>query len=142
MRPARKSPTRKNPTKKARVLAMYPEIQDVEVVARALDTSPSYVANTLIEAGVPVAYSDVFTSSRQPLNPYARDLAGVLRFKDVATTRDCLELLDQIHADHAERRDFRGMFQVQQLALQGKLRARAIGKHEEADLFAEWLYRH
>jgi hypothetical protein len=133
---------RKGPTKKARILAMYPEIGDVEAIARALDTTPSYVANTLIDAGLPVTYSDVFTSSRQPVNPYARELAGVLRFKDVPTTLACLDLLDEIHADHAARQDFRGMFQVQQLALLGKMRARALGKLDESALFAAWLSRH
>jgi hypothetical protein len=141
MRPVRKGPA-KGPTKKARILAMYPEVMDVEAIARALETTPSYVANTLIEAGIPVAYSDVFTSSKQPLNPYARDLAGVLRFKDLPTTRDCLARLDDLLAYYEGQQDFRGIFQVQQLALLGKLRARAIGKQAESGLFADWLARH
>lgn len=133
---------RRGPTKQARILALYPDLLDVEAVARALATSPSYVANTLIEAGHPVAYTDVFTSSRQPVNAYARELAGVLRFKDEASTRACLQVLEAIHAEHAARQDYRGMFQVQQLALLGKLRARALGKTVESDLFAAWLGRH
>jgi hypothetical protein len=134
--------SRKGPTKKARILAMYPEVMDVESIARALETTPSYVANTLIAASIPVAYHDVFTSSGQPLNPYARELAGVLRFKDLPATRACLEMLDQLLAHYEAQQDFRGIFQVQQLALLGKLRARAIGKLAESALFADWLSRH
>ncbi len=130
------------PTKKAQILAMYPDTPDVEAIARVLDTSPTYVANTLMDAGHAVTYSDVFTSSRQPTNPYARELAGILRFKDLPTAAASVALLDEVHQHYAGRQDFRGIFQVQQLALLGKLRARALGKDAESRLFADWLAAH
>src|SRR4051794_18249204 len=103
-------------TKKAKILAMYPGMPDVEALARLLETSPTYVANTLIDAGVAVPYSDVFTTSRQPANAYARELAGVLRFKDPAAAAASVAMLDELHRHYAEQQDFRGIFQVQQLA--------------------------
>ncbi|MBC7542051.1 MAG: hypothetical protein H7338_04900, partial [Candidatus Sericytochromatia bacterium] len=61
-------------TKKSQIPALYPGLPDVEALARRLDTSPTYVANTPIDATVSVPNSDIFTSSRQPSNPCARAL--------------------------------------------------------------------
>lgn len=129
----------KRTTKKAQIIQLYPEIPDVEALARALDTSPSYVANTLIDAGYTVSYSDVFTTSRAPVSSYARLFAGVLKFKDEAAAHQSIARIDSLYRHFAETNDFRGMYQAQQLALLGKLRARALGKFTISRLFADWL---
>ncbi|MBC7544020.1 MAG: hypothetical protein H7338_14950, partial [Candidatus Sericytochromatia bacterium] len=47
-----------------------------------------------------------------------------------------------LHRHDAVQQDFRGIFHVQQFALLGKLRARALGKDMAARLFADWLAAH
>ena len=128
-------------TKKSLVLSLHADGSTVEEIAQALDTSPSYVANVLAAAGKTPDYHDLYVSTAA-LSSYAKELQGVLRFKDVESARASVQRLDQVYHAFAQQRDHRGQHQAQLLALIGKNRAEGIGKYDEARLFADWLRAH
>ena len=132
-------------SKKDLAVTLYQRGTQVEAIAAMLDSTPSYVANSLIERGFVPDYSDLYTttspatSGGRPVGPYAEVLAGVLRFKDLAAAQASVARLSELHLRFAQDRDRRGMHQCQVLALIGEDRAEGIGKPREARLFAAWL---
>jgi predicted transcriptional regulator len=128
-------------TKKDIALSLHAAGRTVEEIARALQTTPSYVANALIAAGKPTEYSDLYTTSTVQ-NAYARMFNGVLRFKDMQAARESVARIDSLYHQFAEEGDRRGQHQAQLMALIGKNRAEGIGKMEEAKVFADWLIAH
>jgi hypothetical protein len=80
--------------------------------------------------------------STAALSSYAKQLQGVLRFKDVEAARASVQRIDQMYRAFEQQRDRRGQHQAQLLALIGKNRAEGIGKYDEARLFADWLKAH
>lgn len=127
-------------TKKSRILRLHDRGLDVESIADALATNPTYVANVLIEAGRPVEYEDLYTTtSRRPYSPEARRLAGVIRFKDPDAARESVKKLDEAFHEFQRDGNRRGQHRAQMLALVGKNRAAGIGKIEEANIFRDWL---
>jgi hypothetical protein len=120
---------------------LYGQGLRVNTIAELLETDPAYVANSLIDAGYTPEYVDLYTHTG-PQNRYARQLAGVLRFKDLETARQSVARIDELYHRFEETRDRRGQHQVQLLALTGKNRAEGIGKLQEARLFAHWLVEH
>jgi hypothetical protein len=130
-------------TKKSRILSMYETGLDIEMIAEALDTNPSYVANTIAEAGLPVPYFDLYTTtSATTTSRYGREFAGVLHFKDIDSARESVRRIDEMYHQYQKNKDRRGQHQAQMMALIGKNRAAGIGKIEEADVFATWLKTH
>jgi hypothetical protein len=130
-------------TKKAQILRFYESGLDVELIAEALETDPSYVANTIAEAGHPVPYFDLYTStSAAATSRYGREFAGVLRFKDLESARESVRKIDELYHRFQRNKDRRGQHQAQMTALIGKNRAAGIGKLNEADEFASWLKTH
>jgi len=129
-------------TKKARIVKLYDRGFDVESIADALTTSPTYVANVLMESGHSVEYEDLYTTtSRRLYSEEARRLAGVLRFKDVEAARESVRRLDEAFRQFAREGNKRGQHRAQILALIGKNRAEGIGKLEEAEVFRNWLIK-
>lgn len=129
-------------TKKERIIELYDRGFDVESIADALATNPSYVANTLIAAGRPVEYEDLYTTTSGRLySKEARRLAGVLRFRDIKAARESVRQLEEAYRQFGQEKNKRGQYRAQLLALIGKYRAEGIGKHKEADLFREWLIK-
>lgn len=132
-------------TKKDLAVTLYQRGTQVEAIATLLDTSPSYIANSLIERGYVPDYTDLYTSTSpsgdggRPPGPYAEALAGVLRFKDLATAQASVARIQALHEGFANNHDRRGMHQCEALALIGKNRAEGVGKRREARLFATWL---
>jgi hypothetical protein len=120
---------------------LYGQGLRVDTIAGLLETDPAYVANSLIESGYTPAYVDLYTHTG-PENRYAKQLAGVLRFKDLAAARESVSRIDTLYHQFEEARDRRGQHQAQLLALTGKNRAEGIGKIQEARLFADWLIDH
>jgi hypothetical protein len=120
---------------------LYGQGLRVDTIAGLLETDPAYVANSLIDAGYTPEYVDLYTHTG-PQNRYARQLAGVLRFKDLEAARESVAKIDEIYHRFEASRDRRGQHQTQLLALTGKNRAEGIGKLKEARLFAEWLVEH
>jgi transcriptional regulator with XRE-family HTH domain len=128
-------------TKKSLALSLHAAGSTVEEIAQALDTSPSYIANVLAAAGKTPDYQDLYVSTAA-LNSYAKQLQGVLRFKDVEAARESVQRIDQMYRAFEQQRDRRGQHQAQLLALIGKNRAEGIGKYDEARIFADWLKAH
>jgi hypothetical protein len=128
-------------TKKSLALSLHAAGSTVEEIAQALDTSPSYIANVLAAAGKTPDYQDLYVSTAA-LSGYAKQLQGVLRFKDVEAARQSVQRIDQMYRAFEQQRDRRGQHQAQLLALIGKNRAEGIGKYDEARLFADWLQAH
>lgn len=129
-------------SKKERMVRLYDRGFDVESIADALATSPSYVANVLIQSGRPVEYEDLYTTTSGRLySEEARRLAGVLRFKDVEAARESVRRLDQAFRQFAREGSKRGQHRAQMLALVGRNRAAGIGKLEEANIFRDWLVK-
>ncbi|HOJ20531.1 MAG TPA: hypothetical protein PLU39_14990 [Armatimonadota bacterium] len=128
-------------TKKEQAVELHDQGLSVEEIASRLKTSPTYVANTLIESGRTPEYFDLYTHTG-PQNPYARRLAGVLRFRTPEAARASILHLDEIFHEYEAQGDLRGQHQVQLLALVGRNRAEGIGKLEAADLFTDWLLAH
>jgi hypothetical protein len=137
----RKPEVSKKMTKKQLALEMSAQGVGVQTIAQVLRTDPAYVANSLIGAGTIPAYTDLYTSTGTQ-NPYAAALAGVLRFRDIEATRECLLRMEEMYQRYAQARDRRGMHQVHVLALTGYNRAMGIGKLEQARLFRQWLINH
>lgn len=128
-------------TKKELALSLHAAGRSVEEIARTLNSSPSYVANTLIAAGKQSEYSDLYTNSASQ-NEYARQFNGVLRFKTVEAARESVARIDALFHEFARARDRRGQHQAQLMALIGKNRAEGIGKLLEAKVFSDWLVTH
>ncbi|MHB1000193.1 MAG: hypothetical protein ACYC27_13195 [Armatimonadota bacterium] len=121
-------------------MELYDRGYDVESIADALTTSPSYVANTLIQSGRPVDYEDLYTTtSGRAYSSEARELSGTLRFKDVDAAKASVKKLDEAFTIFLRDKNKRGQHRAQMLALIGKNRADGIGKHDEAAIFRDWL---
>ena len=129
-------------TKKERIVRLYDRGFDVGSIADALATSPTYVANTLIGAGRPVEYENLYTTtSGRMYSEEVRRLAGVLRFKDMDAARESVRRLDEVFREFEREGNKRGQHRAQMLALIGKNRAEGIGKLAEAAVFRDWLVR-
>lgn len=127
-------------TKKERIIALYDRGFDVESIADAVGTSPTYVANTLIASGRPVEYEDLYTTTTgRSYSAEARRLSGILRFRDVEAAKESVRKLDEAFQEFRRTGNRRGQHRAQMLALIGKNRAEGIGKMEEASVFRDWL---
>ena len=102
-------------------------------------TRPSYVASVLQEAGLVDDYFDLYTSTAHPMNVYSRYFAGKLGFKDVATARRSVALIDRLHGQFALARDRAGQHHALLMALTMFNRARWTGKDDEAEVYRAWL---
>lgn len=130
-------------TKKIQIVKLYEAGLEVEIIAEALDTNPSYVANTVAEVGHQVPYQDLYTSTTVGQSSrYGREFAGVLHFKDMESARESVRKIDELYHRFQQNRDRRGQHHAQMVALIGKNRAAGIGKLQEADVFATWLRTH
>jgi hypothetical protein len=131
----------KSPTKKDRIFELYDEGLNVETIAEIINSSPSYVANTLIESGRAVDYFDLYVTTRRH-NRYSQIFEGLLRFKDPEATRESIRKIDHLYHQFLRDGDRRGMYHAQLLVLIGKNRAEGMGKFNEAALFTRWLKAH
>lgn len=112
-------------TKKERIIRLYDRGFDVEGIADALTTSPSYVANTLIQSGRPVEYADLYTTtSGRAYSEEARRLSGALRFKDVTAARESVRRIDQAYQEFVREGNRRGQHYAQMLGAAGTTRPR------------------
>lgn len=128
-------------TKKDLALELFACGRNVEEIATALETHPSYVANVLAAAGKTPDYTDLYVASSAQ-SSYSLAFQGVLRFKDVETAKESVGKIDAMFHDYEQQQDRRGMHQAQLVALIGKNRAEGVRKYAEAQVFAEWLMAH
>jgi hypothetical protein len=130
-------------TKKQQIMALYVSgITNVEDLATITQARPSYVGAVLQNAGLLRGYFDLYTSTAHPMNVYSRRFAGKLGFKDEATARHSVAVLDQLYEQFAEAGDRAGQHHALSMALVMFDRARWTGKGREADIFRQWLVAH
>ncbi|MBI3949955.1 MAG: hypothetical protein HY314_05820 [Acidobacteria bacterium] len=114
-------------------------ITNVAELAREVDSSTSYVAQVLTEAGLLSGYFDLYTTSQQLMNFYSRFSRGIVRFKTPEDARASVERIDQLYRHFEAQGDHSGQHHAQVMALIGVNRARSCNKVEEARIFADWL---
>ncbi len=130
-------------SKKEQILALYESgVTDIAQIVRRVAARPSYVAQVLQNAGRLTGYFDLYTTTAREQNVYTRFFRNVLSFRTVAAARESVEKIDRLYNYFERLGDRAGQHQAMVLALTGKNRARWSGKHEEAQVFSEWLASH
>jgi hypothetical protein len=129
----------KRPTKKEQIVALALTGMEVEDIALITATRPSYVNTVLQEAGLAAGYFDLYTSTSRPMNVYSKFFAGKLGFKDEATARASVELIDRLHRQFEIAGDRAGQHHALLMALTMFDRARWTSKPREAAVFRDWL---
>ena len=84
-------------SKKDQILSLFmsgmTEVEDLSIIT---GSRPSYVGATLQEAGLERGYFDLYTSTAHPMNVYSKFFANRLGFKDEATARESVEVIDRL----------------------------------------------
>lgn len=112
--------------------------------------SHTYIIQVLHKAGKRVLAPDRYAAVI-PDEPYASELAGLLKFDSFEAAEGTLERLTERYRHYKQIGDAKGAAYVRQLALAGKQRARAAAraarspdkravKAEIANWFTVWLY--
>ncbi|MCA1850082.1 MAG: hypothetical protein LC672_03235, partial [Acidobacteria bacterium] len=117
-------------------------VTDIAQIVRRVAARPSYVAQVLQNAGHLTGYFDLYTTTAREQNVYSRFFRNVLSFRTAAAARESVEKIDRLYNYFERLGDRAGQHQAMVLALTGKNRARWSGKHEEAQVFSEWLAAH
>jgi hypothetical protein len=142
-RPGNSAVRRRGITKKEQIIALFLSgITKIEDLARMTNARPSYVATVLQNAGLLHGYFDLYTSTAHPMNVYAKRFAGKLGFKDEATARRSIAVLDRFYRQFARDKDRAGQHHALSMALIMFDRARWTGMLRAADLFRQWLVAH
>ena len=115
---------------------------NIAELARELGVKPSYVASVLQKAGRLQGYFDLYTTTALDQNIYARFFRNVLSFKTLEAAQESVNKIERLYNYFARLGDRAGQHQAMIVALTGKNRARWSGKHNEAQVFAEWLAAH
>ena len=127
-------------SKKDQIISLYTSgIGEVEDLAMITGARPSYVASVLQESGLMTGYFDLYTTSAHPMNVYSKFFAGRLGFKDEATARASIEVIDRLYRQFELARDRAGQHHALVMALTMFDRARWTNKMGEADIFRHWL---
>lgn len=130
-------------SKKEQILDLYEAgTTDIADIVRRVKARPSYVAQVLQSAGYLTGYFDLYTTTGREQNIYTRFFRNVLSFKSVDAARESVRKIDGLYNYFERLGDRAGQHQAMVLALTGKNRARWGGKHEEAQIFSEWLAAH
>src|SRR5262252_8875760 len=130
-------------TKKHQIIALYLSgITEIEDLATITGAQPSYVGAVLQQAGLIRGYFDLYTSTAHPMNVYSKLVTNKLGFKNEATARHSVEVLEELYQQFAMTRDRAGQHHALSMALVMFDRARWIGKMREADIFRQWLVAH
>jgi hypothetical protein len=130
-------------TKKDQIIALYlAGIMHLEDLATIAGAQPSYVGAVLQQAGLIHGYFDLYTSTAHPMNVYSKHFTSKLGFKDEATARSSVAVLENAYQQFALTRDRAGQHHALSMALVMFDRARWTGKMPEADIFRQWLVSH
>ena len=130
-------------TKKQRILRLYRDgISDINELAQIAETSVSYAAAVLKDAGLLNSYHDLFTSSSHKMNEYGMLFQGALSFKTVAAAMASVNRIDQIYRYFVFLGDRAGQHHAMLVSLTGRNRALASNKVKEAEVFSRWLISH
>ncbi len=127
-------------SKKEHILALFISgVTEIEDLALMTGTRPTYVGSILREADLVEGYFDLYTSTAHPMNVYSRYFAGKLGFKDVETARRSVAVIDELHHQFDLAHDRAGQHHALLMALTMFNRARWTGKHDEAEVYRQWL---
>lgn len=130
-------------SKKEQILSLYTEgVDNLEDIALMTSTRTTYVASVLQAAGLISGYFDLYTTSARPMNTYSRFFTGKLGFKNPETASRSVELLTRMYRQFEIAHDRAGQHHALLMGLTMFNRARWTGKHQEADLFRQWLLIH
>jgi len=130
-------------SKKEQILSLYEAgTTDIAEIVRRVKARPSYVAQVLQTAGHLEGYFDLYTTTGKEQNVYTRYFRNVLAFRNTEAARESVQRIDRLFNYFERLGDRAGQHQAMVLALTGKNRARWSGKHEEAQIFSEWLAAH
>jgi hypothetical protein len=128
------------PSKKEQIIALaLSGLGDVADIALMTQSRPSYVASVLEDAGLHSGYFDLYTSTSKQMNVYSRFFAGKMGFKDEATARESVNLIDRLYRQFELAGDRAGQHHALQMALTMFDRARWTNKMPEAEIFRKWL---
>jgi hypothetical protein len=137
------APRPRRTTKKQQIIALYLlGVADIEDLAMMTNAGSSYVGKVLQDAGLIHGYFDLYTSTAHPMNVYSKFFAGRLGFRDEATARRSVAILEQGYEQFEQAGDRAGQHHALSMALVMFDRARWTGKIHEADFFRRWLVRH
>jgi hypothetical protein len=132
----------KRTSKKDQILTLYAAgINDVKDLAAITNTRPTHVAAVLQREKLLPGYFDLYTTTANPMNVYSKFFAKKLGFKDEATARQSVELIDHYYRQFETAGDRAGQHHALLMALTMFDRARWTGKGPEAAVFREWLLR-
>ena len=130
-------------TKKEQIVSLFQSgTKDIAEIVRRVKARPSYVAQVLQQAGHLDGYFDLYTTTGREQNVYTRYFRNVLHFRNPEAARESVARIDRLYNYFERLGDRAGQHQAMVLALTGKNRARWSGKHEEAQVFSEWLATH
>jgi hypothetical protein len=130
-------------SKKEQILSLYEAgTTDIAEIVRRVKARPSYVAQVLQSAGHLEGYFDLYTTTGREQNVYTRYFRNVLAFRNAEAARESVQRIDRLYNYFERLGDRAGQHQAMVLALTGKNRARWSGKHDEAQIFSDWLAAH
>lgn len=128
------------PSKKDQIVSLFLSgMGEVEDIAIITGSRPSYVGSVLQEAGLVSGYFDLYTSTAHPQNVYSKFFAGKLGFRDEATARQSVGLIDRLYRQFEFAGDRAGQHHALAMALTMFDRARWTSKGPEAEVFLHWL---
>jgi hypothetical protein len=127
-------------SKKDQIISLFTSgISSVEDLAMITRARPSYIASVLQEAGLMSGYFDLYTTTSHPMNVYSKFFAGRLGYRDEATARQSVELIERYYRQFETAGDRAGQHHALMMAMTMFDRARWTRKPREAEIFRQWL---
>jgi hypothetical protein len=127
-------------SKKDMILSLFGSgVTEIETISSISGAKPSYVGSVLQREGLIDNYFDLYTSTAQPMNIYSKHFSGKLGFKDVATARRGVDLLDNAYRYFEYQQDRAGQHHALETGLRMLDRARWTGKLAEAEVYRRWV---
>jgi hypothetical protein len=127
-------------SKKDQIISLFTSgISSVEDLAMITRARPSYIASVLQEAGLMSGYFDLYTTTSHPMNVYSKFFAGRLGYRDEATARQSVELIERYYHQFETAGDRAGQHHALMMAMTMFDRARWTRKPREAEIFRQWL---
>src|SRR5499427_7194326 len=127
-------------SKKDQIISLFTSgIGSVEDLAMITRARPSYIASVLQAAGLMSGYFDLYTTTSHPMNVYSKFFAGKLGYRDEATARESVELIESYYRQFETAGDRAGQHHALMMAMTMFNRARWTRKPREAEIFRQWL---
>src|SRR5262245_47756283 len=127
-------------SKKDQIISLFTSgIGSVEDLAMITRSRPSYIASVLQAEGLMSGYFDLYTTTSHPMNVYSKFFAGKLGYRDEATARQSVELIERCYRQFETAGDRAGQHHALMMAMTMFDRARWTRKPREAEIFRQWL---